>query len=510
MSSNVFYIYFAEFFLVSVLFLILILNLILSERRIRSIIERFVLFELFLLFGLMFYLYLKNYVFRIVHNDPVFLTNAGISLLKIIIILISIGTLPLVVRFYKNDRINNVEFFILYLSSILASLVMFSCYDLMTNYMLIEMQSLCFYILASFKRSPAGGEAGLRYFISSVFFSCIFLLGVSIVYGLFGTLNLKTILTLTSIFLTKGNIIAIYLLGFGFFCISVFLLFKLIVIPFHFWFPQIYDGAPLSSTIIFSTLPKFPFFILLLKCVISFSWIAQYYQGFFIIVGMFANVIGMLYALKQTRFKKLIIYSSLSQIGYPIALLGVLTSETIAFIIYFLIIYQCQIINLWYLYSYVLTVKNIHTSAALDNEDTSIYLADIKNFVNIFPELRVPFVLMFFSLSGIPFLVGFYLKTFMFASLLRYSPYLAVFLIVCSVVSVFYYIRIITIIFYENKKNMKLGPKVEMDSFKKIIVQQNLILESFFICVFSIIILFGFIFPDSFLMIANTITMSLF
>lgn len=191
-----------------------------------------------------------------------FINNSSIYFFKVIILIVSLLTTIVIYRSNIFQNINNLEFSSLLLIVLFSSFLLISAYDLLAVYLVLEMQSLCFYAFASFKRnSAASTEAGLKYFILGSLASCFFLLGLSIIYGCFGTLNLNDLLILSS-FTFDNNFYALNtLLFFAFLTVICVFLFKLGVFPFHWWQPDVYEGAPLSSTIIFVLIPKLVFFL---------------------------------------------------------------------------------------------------------------------------------------------------------------------------------------------------------------------------------------------------------
>ena len=202
----------------------------------------------------------------------IFFNDESSRLIKILFVSSCLISSFVILRSFSLQSLNFFEYFSVFLLSVLALLLLTSSCDLLSTYLVIEMQALCFYILASFRRNSSfSTEAGLKYFISGSFISGIFLFGASLIYGGLGTLNFNHISLLLSFSLNEE---LIYLKGFvliGIFLVIITLLFKIAAAPFHFWSPDVYEGAPLSSTIIFSIIPKLIIFSFFIKwiCVIS-------------------------------------------------------------------------------------------------------------------------------------------------------------------------------------------------------------------------------------------------
>jgi NADH-quinone oxidoreductase subunit N len=249
---------------------------------------------------------------------------------------------------FTYQNLNFFEFFILFFFSIFASLLLVSSYDLLSTYLLLELQALCFYILAGIKRnSTFSTEAALKYFLTGSFFSCVFLFGVLLLYSEFGTTNYYYINLLT-LFAYNGafeNINILVLSGTLLILIAFF--FKLAIAPFHFWVPDVYDGAPLSSTVLLAVLPKIIIFTALIRFLLA-NVNALKNVGFVFYIGAVISIVwGTFCALKQKRIKKLFIYSSITQLGFVLLALSFFSKNSIAVIFFFLIVYNLTSVLGW-------------------------------------------------------------------------------------------------------------------------------------------------------------------
>jgi len=165
-------------------------------------------------------------------------------------------------RSFCLQSINFFEYFTVFLLSLLALLLLINSSDILSAYLIIEMQALCFYILASFKRNSSfSTEAGLKYFISGSFISGVFLLGASLIYGCLGTLNFNILSWLLTFDFSSDFIILRILIIIAVCLITFTLCFKIAAAPFHFWSPDVYEGSPLASTLVFSIIPKISLFV---------------------------------------------------------------------------------------------------------------------------------------------------------------------------------------------------------------------------------------------------------
>eukprot|EP01040_Poterioochromonas_malhamensis_P010583 gene10583-11520_t len=171
----------------------------------------------------------------------------------------------------------------------------------------MEAQTLCFYVLASANRTSIFSvEAALKYFIAGSFFSASFLAGTALLYGCLGTINLEEIYALLSFGLGNYSIQIESLVFLAIVLITSTLLFKIASAPFHFWMPDVYEGAPISSTMVFSILPKFPLIFFLIKWLNSLAELQYYIKDSLVFFGVISTLIGTLYALKQLKVKRMV------------------------------------------------------------------------------------------------------------------------------------------------------------------------------------------------------------
>ena len=246
--------------------------------------------------------------------------------------------------------------------------------------------------------------------------------------------------------------VIINFITFGSFCILGAFLFKLVIAPFHFWFPQIYDGSPLSSTIIFSTLPKIILFTLFLRFWSIVSPLLYFSQTALFFIGVFSIFFGLLKALKQKRLKKLYIYSSISQMGLPLCALVDNSLESFTIVYFFLFIYLLTSVLMWG--TFVLINAN-QNKVYLDSKNKintyPIFISSLKHLIKNNPALALSFLFLFFSLAGIPPFAGFLSKIYVYFALIQGNKYeIASIIFYVSAFGVYYYIKILKVIFYEN------------------------------------------------------------
>ena len=453
MESIILFSFIPEIYLsISILIFLLYNITILNTSKANFAVFKFEIFSqviaiLIFLFLLLVYVKIEGFTY----NSSFIVDSTNINL-KVVWSVFCIFSFINIWRSSLLQKLNFFEFFTIFLLSIFASLLLLSSVDLLANYLIIELQSICFYILASFRRSSSfSSEAGLKYFISSAFMSCIFLLGISILYGCLGTLNYNSISLLIVFGSTDYSHIIFNYVFLGSLLILIFFLFKLSIAPFHFWFPQIYDGSPLSSTIYFSVLPKFIIFSVLIRWLSTLSFISSSLTPIILCCALFSSFFGVFLALKQKKLKKFLIFSSIGQLGLPLSLVAVLDYNSIVYSYFFLFIYMITSILVWgyfFISLFSFSVRNTVSDVLVEHP---LFLT---SFTNLFKHNSIwSFLVLFifFSMCGIPPLSGFIAKMFVYSSLLDLDYFLvSVFLILVGAFSSFYYIRIIKIMFFEN------------------------------------------------------------
>jgi len=386
-------------------------------------------------------------------SNFLFVNDEASRVIKIFFIITCLILLIFIFRSFLFQRLNFFEFFSIFLFSVFSSLLLVSSVDFLSAYLCIEMQALSFYILASFNRnSTFSTEAGLKYFIMGSFISCIFLLGASFIYGVLGTLNFNAINLLLIFPFEIDLVFAKFFIILGSLLIIITLFFKISAAPFHFWSPDVYEGSPLSSTLIFSVLPKLVVLTFLTRWIYTTSAIFSEIHFFFLVSGILSVIIGTFFALKQKRLKRLIIFSSIAQIGFILIALSSNSFEGYISQFFFLIVYIVTSILIW---GHFVILQNSQAlqSTFYNKEQSSLFLSNLAGLYSLNKYWSFSFVLIFFSVAGIPPLTGFLSKLLIILSVVNSNQTVfAAILVAISAISVFYYIRIIKIIYFEGTK----------------------------------------------------------
>lgn len=451
-----------------------------------SLIANTVYFSLLIVF-MLFFLVVNNFCDAVIFNKLLIVDSFG-KLMKIFLLFCLFYILFFLILYSKNEKIMHFEFILFFLFVIFGIFLLISSYDLITVYLAIELQSFSSYVLSAFKRnSEFSLEASLKYFVLGAFSSGFLLFGFSLVYGSLGTTNYEQLgLLLLSPFLLdfKLNILLI-----GLVLIIVSFCFKLSAAPFHFWTPDVYEGAPLPVVCLFSVAPKIGLFVFLTRFFfISIYGCAFFLQEFFIIISFFSVFIGCLGALWQIKIKRLLSFSTINNVGLMLLGFSLYSIYGLFSLFFYCILYAFMCLCIFSILS--LLYKN-HDSKRLK------YIQDFCIVSKQNYSLGFCLSISFFSIAGIPPFAGFFSKLFLFLSVVQHKLYLLAFIcVLSSIISCFYYLRLIQISFFNQK--------LKWVSFKKM---DNSI--SFLLSFLILFLLIFFIDTNLFVMLVQNILFEL-
>ena len=413
-------------------------------------------------------IYLFNNSYKIDHLS---------TFMKIITIISGIFVLISSYKYTKIEKIFKIEYSILILCSILGMLVMISSYDLIVFYIGLELQSLSLYVLAAFNRNQTkSSEAGLKYFILSALSSGLLLYGCSLIYGFSGS---------TNFYLISENILSSeYGNVFGIVFILVGLAFKIAVVPFHMWAPDVYEGSPTSVTLFFAVVPKIAALTVFIRFLyVPFVNLIDQWQMIIIFLSLASMIFGAVSAIGQKNLKRLIAYSSIGHMGYALAGLAVGTNSGIQSSIIYISIYV--IMNLG-IFCCLFMMKR--KDKFFDN------LEDLAGLSKNHPIISLSLLILLFSLAGIPPMAGFFAKFYIFMSVIEQSMYfLAIVGLLSTVISAFYYLRIIKIIYFD-------PPKEQYDQDHNFGLKISLTIA-------TLLILFYFVYPSGLINLVSKINL---
>jgi NADH-quinone oxidoreductase subunit N len=442
-------------------------------------------------------------------QNSIGLYKDGVLFSKIATVMFGMYLLVFLSYALKTQKIIHFEYYFFYLVALLSLLLMLNVNDLLMFYLTMEAQTLCFYVLASANRTSIFSvEAALKYFIAGSFFSASFLAGTALLYGCLGTINLEEIYALLSFGLGNYSTEIETLVFLAIVLITSTLLFKIASAPFHFWMPDVYEGAPISSTMVFSILPKFPLIFFFIKWLNSLGELQFYIKDSLVFFGVISTLIGTLYALKQLKVKRMILYSSIAQVGFIVAAIGLETNEGLSSVFFFTIIYIITSILVW---GNIILINSSTTDVSLTDSSVvdPLYISNFSNVISYNFFWKVIFSVIFFSIAGIPPFVGFTSK-FLVLKALVLDNYLisSTLLLVISSVSVFYYIRILKISFFETHYTQVIYDESSDSVIKK--GSDELFLPHFVIILLTSSLILLFFYPNIVITFVNSIVLSSF
>ncbi len=392
-----------------------------------------------------------------------FVRDSYANFIKILILSATIFILYSSQLFIKDNNIAKFEYPIIILLSILGMFFMVSSNDLILFYLGLELQSLSLYILAAIDRDNIrSAESGVKYFVLSALSSGLLLYGCSLLYGFTGSTNFEVINSQ----LNSQNIGSIFAMVF----ILVGLAFKVSAVPFHMWTPDVYEGSPTSITSFFAVAPKVAGLAVLIRFMeVPFANVLTEWQSIIIFMSVASMILGAVAAIGQKNIKRLMAYSSIGHIGYALA--GVATGTSSGYIS-----------SLVYITIYV--VMNIGAFACIflmkKNGKYTEEINDLSGISKNHPLIAISFLIILFSLAGIPPLGGFFAKFYVFMSVIENDMYvLAVVGLLTTVISAFYYLRIIKIIYFD--KFIKPFDQIKNISITGTIFLSCIILITFFL-----------------------------
>jgi NADH-quinone oxidoreductase subunit N len=365
-----------------------------------------------------------------------FVTDAFALFMKALVLVGSAVTILMGMRYNEEQGIARFEFPVLVLLATTGMMVMVSANDLITLYVGLELQNLALYVVASFNRdSVRSSEAGLKYFVLGALSSGMLLYGASLVYGFAGTTAFDDLAKL----LTGGTPVATGILV-GLVFVVVGLAFKVSAVPFHMWTPDVYEGAPTPVSAFFAVAPKLAALALFIRFMIApFGPLIAEWRQVIVFLSIASMVLGAVAAIAQQNIKRLMAYSSISHVGYALIGLAAGTADGIRGVLVYLAIYLFMTVGAW---AVILCMRR--GGRMLEG------ISDLAGLSQSQPGLALALAIFMFALSGVPPTAGFFSKLYVFlAAINAQLTGLAVIGVVASVVSAFYYLRVVKVTYFD-------------------------------------------------------------
>ena len=370
--------------------------------------------------------------------------NEFTNVFKFILLVGSLAIFHYTYKHLKFLKILKIEYFTISLLGLIGTMIMISANSLLMLYLGIELLSLSLYALIGFnKKSSLSSEAAIKYYVLGAMSSGILLFGISLIYGFTGSIGYDDIASqLINIDINSVDYIAII---FGIIFITASLCFKFGAAPFHMWVPDIYQGSLISTTILLSTLPKIAVFIVFLKLYfIPFILLREVWSDILIFVGMLSIVIGSLFALTQENIKRLLAYSAISNIGFIILSLGLISIDGIHASLYYTVVY-----SLTALASFGIITHITSNSNGIEK------ITDLAGLSKTHPYFAFLILITMLSSAGIPPLIGFHAKLMVIKALISSSYIiLSIIVVIMTVVSAYYYLKVIKTIYFDNREDL--------------------------------------------------------
>ena len=366
-----------------------------------------------------------------------FVSDEFARYMKVLTLLGSLAAILLSSSFFKDENVSKFEYPILILLSTLGMMVMISANELISLYLGLELQSLALYVVAAINRDNArSSEAGLKYFVLGALSSGMLLYGMSLVYGFTGSVGFQAIAA--SVKDGHGTGVT-----FGLVFILAGLAFKISAVPFHMWTPDVYEGAPTPVTTFFATAPKMAAMAILVRLLVdAFPNVTREWQQIVTFMAIASMALGAFAAITQTNIKRLMAYSSIGNMGYALVGLASGSVQGVEGIAIFMAIYLAMTLGA---FAVILSMKT--------DKGRVEAIEDLSGLARTHPYMAAMLMLVLFSLIGIPPLAGFFGKFYVFAAAMKAKLFaLAIIGILTSVVSAYYYLRVVKVMYLDEPR----------------------------------------------------------
>ena len=456
MNMNELYLILPEIFLVAMVNLILVVDVFLKQSQ-RGVTHFFSLATLVVTFALVLLTQTENAQF--IFGGSYVLDNLTV-LLKLFVIAIVFAIL-VYSRAYLQDRdMYKAEFYVLSLFGMLGMFIMISGYSLLTIYLGLELLSLSLYAMVAMnKKSSRASEAAIKYFVLGALASGLLLYGMSIIYGITGSLNITDI---QQKIIDGGEWSLAVTMGMTF--ILVGLGFKFGAVPFHMWVPDVYDGSPTAVTSYIGSAPKLAAFAMLLRLLVdALGSTQQQWIEILSALVVFSIVIGNIVAIAQSNLKRMLAYSTISHVGF--VLMGFLNPSA-----------EGYSAALFYTITYAITAVGAFAVIMVLSRQgfESDQLEDLKGLNDRSPWLAFVFMVLLLSMAGVPPMVGFYAKLAVLSAAVH-AGYLglAIVAVILSVIGAFYYLRAVKYMYFDKMEAEDSNAAISTPSTVSVMLGSN-------------------------------------
>ena len=339
--------------------------------------------------------------------------------------------------YLRDHNIYKGEYYVLGLFAALGMMIMISAHSFLLIYLGLELLSLSLYAMIAFNRkSLAASESAMKYFVLGAMASGLLLYGISIFYGVTGTLNINQLAEIVRDKMGENPVPLAFALTF----IVVGLSFKLGAVPFHMWLPDVYQGSPTSVTLFIGTAPKIAGFAMAMRLLVDgLGDLQADWSQMLIVLAVASMAIGNIVAIAQTNFKRMLAYSTISHVGF--ILLGILAGTATGYAS-----------AMFYTLTYAITASVAFAVLILLNRQgaEAENISDLSGLNDSSPWYAALLAIAMFSMAGVPPTVGFYAKLSVLHSVVQIDlVWLAVVAVLFSVIGLFYYLRILRVMYFD-------------------------------------------------------------
>ena len=359
-----------------------------------------------------------------------------------------------------DHEIYKGEYYVLGLFATLGMMVMISAHSFLMVYLGLELLSLSLYSMIAFNRkSLMASEAAMKYFVLGAMASGLLLYGISIFYGMTGTLDINLFASSVESQFDNHPVALSFALTF----IVVGLSFKLGAVPFHMWLPDIYQGSPTSVTLFIGTAPKIAGFAMTIRLLVDGLTSLQVdWAQMFIVLAVASMAIGNIVAIAQTNFKRMLAYSTISHVGF--ILLGILSGDANGYAS-----------AMFYTITYAITAAVAFGVLIILNRKgfEAENISDLSGLNHTNPWYAAMLSIAMFSMAGVPPTVGFYAKLSVLQAVISVDlAWLAIVAVLFSVIGLFYYLRVVKVMYFDEvAENQVISIKPSLDA--KLLLSAN-------------------------------------
>ena len=379
-------------------------------------------------------------------NDPM------ATILKLFILLITYFVFFYSKIYLRVQSLFKGEYFVLGLFAVLGMMVLVSAHSLLTVYLGLELLSLSLYAMVAMNRdSRTASEAAMKYFVLGALASGMLLYGMSMIYGATGTLDLAAIREHVAGLEDRNMVLVL-----GLVFVTVGIAFKLGAVPFHMWVPDVYEGAPTSVTLFIGSAPKIAAFGMLMRLLVDgLSGMQTDWSSMLVILSILSMGVGNIIAIAQTNLKRMLAYSTIAHVGF--LFLGIIAGSSAGYSasMFYIIVYA--IMSLGAFAMIVLLGRGGFEADQID---------DFKGLNDRNPWYAFLMLILMMSMAGVPPFLGFWAKWSVLREVVAADmTWLAVVAIVFSIIGVFYYLRVIRMMYFERTEHaapVVAGPEMRV------------------------------------------------